>query len=289
MRRIRGKVGAYQPFMLGQEAIQEMAGVSVTAKEVERIAEELGQKAEEFLRTREQTKKDVEAINVMYISIDGTGVPMVKAETENRSGKGEDGKAKTREAKLGCIFTQTGVDKDGYAVRDENSTTYVGSIETAEELGKRIYREAINRGIERATKICMLGDAAAWIGNIAQEHFPGAIQIVDQYHAREHYWNVSKMFFGKDGKKRQLWAEKRRMELDDGKVEKVIASIKQLVSSTDEQRDVCKREIGYYENNKHRMRYDQYRREGLFVGSGVIEAGCRTLVAKPCRWHWTTS
>jgi len=293
MRRIMGKVGAYQPFMLGQEAIQEMSGVSVTAKEIERISEEIGQKAEEFLReekSREQSNKNVKPINVMYISIDGTGVPMVKAETENRLGKGEDGKAKTREAKLGCIFTQTGVDKDGYAVRDENSTTYVGAIETAEEFGERIYCEAIHRGIERATKICMLGDAAAWIWNIAQGQFPGAIQIVDQYHAREHYWSVAKVFFGKDEKKRQWWAEKLRIELDDGKVEKVIESIKQLVPSTDEQRDVCKREIGYYENNKHRMRYDQYRREGLFVGSGVIEAGCRTLVGqrlKQSGMHWS--
>lgn len=293
MRRIIGRVGAYQSFWQGHEDIEELAGVKVTAKEVERISEELGQKAEEFMReekAREQSNKNVEPINVMYISIDGTGVPMVKAETENRSGKGEDGEAKTREAKLGCIFTQTEVDKEGYALRNENSTTYVGSIENAEEFGKRIYCEAINRGIERATKICMLGDAAVWIWNIAQEQFPQARQIVDQYHAREHYWNVAKLFFGKDEKKRKLWAEKRRIELDDGIVEKVIESIKQLVPSTDEQRDVCKREIGYYENNKHRMRYDQYRREGLFVGSGVIEAGCRTLVGqrlKQSGMHWS--
>ena len=96
---------------------------------------------------------------------------MVKSETLNCSGKGDDGKAKSREAKLGCIFTQTGVDKDEYAVRDENSTTYVGSIENAEEFGKRIHGEAIDRGIERAAKICLLGDAAAWIWNIAQEQF----------------------------------------------------------------------------------------------------------------------
>ena len=101
---------------------------------------------------------------------------------------------------------------------------------------------------------------------------------------------MAKLSFGKNDKKLQRWAEKRRIELDDGKVEKVIESIKQLAPFTDEQREVCKREIGYYENNKHRMRYDQYRREGLFVGSGVIEAGCRTLIGQRLKLsgiHWS--
>jgi hypothetical protein len=292
MRRIMGRVGVYQSFGLGHEDIKELAGIEVTAKEIERISEDLGAQAEQFLRTLEEKEGDSQKrpIKILYATIDGTGVPVVKKETLGRQGKGSDGQAKTREAKLGCIFTQTGVDKDGYAVRDEDSTTYFGKITTAEEFGKIFNHESLRRGSERAEKVCMIGDAAPWIWNIAQEYLPQAIQIIDLYHAREHYWNVARLFWRKNTRKRNKWAEKRKKELNDGAVHKVIRSIGRLKSTTQEQREVCRCEMNYFDNNKHRMHYDQYRRAGLFVGSGVIEAGCRTVIGqrlKQSGMHWT--
>jgi hypothetical protein len=85
-------------------------------------------------------------IPILYVQMDGTGVPVVKKETEGRKGKTDGQPAHTREVKLGCAFTQTTWDKEGYAIRDPDSTTYTGAIETAEEFGKRIYLEAWNRG-----------------------------------------------------------------------------------------------------------------------------------------------
>ncbi len=67
---------------------------------------------------------------------------MVKKETVGRQGKTEGQPAHTREVKLGCVFTQTTWDKQGYPIRDPDSTTYTGAIETAEEFGKRLYRRA---------------------------------------------------------------------------------------------------------------------------------------------------
>jgi len=296
MRRIMGRVGAYRSFGLGHEDIKELAGVSVTAKEVERIAEDVGKQAELFLH-EEQTRQarlggqvQTQQIPIMYVAMDGTGVPVVKTETEGRKGKFPDGQARTREAKLGCVFTQTTVDKDGYPVRDELSTTYIGKIESADEFGKRLYQEALYRGIDRAAKVCVLGDAAVWIDNIGKEYFPGSTQIVDFYHAQEHYWNVAKFFFSKNEKKRHQWTDQRKKELNAGAVKKVIMSIKRLKATSEEQREVCRREIQYFQNNKDRMHYDRYRRDGLFVGSGVIEAGCRTVVGqrlKQSGMQWT--
>src|ERR1017187_4409490 len=77
-------------------------------------------------------------IPILYIQIDGTGVPVTIAEAQGRQGKQPGQPAHTREAKLGCVFTQTGTDAEGRPVRDENSTSYVGAIETAEEFGLRI-------------------------------------------------------------------------------------------------------------------------------------------------------
>jgi hypothetical protein len=120
-----------------------------------------------------------------------TAAAIHKAErevAEGRSGQYEDQPAHTRQAKLGCTFRQTRWDAEGYPIRDPDSTTYTGAIETAEEFGKRLYLEAWKRGWSRAQKKVVIGDGAEWISNLAQEYFPGAVQIVDLYHARQHLW-----------------------------------------------------------------------------------------------------
>ncbi len=296
VRRMMGRVGAYEPFALGHEDIKEMAGIDVNTKEVERVSNKLGREAEEFYKCQANHALSdniipIKSVPKIYICMDGTGVPVVKSETVNRQGKSEDGRAKTREAKLGCVFTQTTVDEKGYPIRDENSTSYIGAIETADELAPRIYAEAVRRGLDRAEKVCVIGDGAPWIWNIADEQFYGATQIIDLYHAREHYWKVGKMFFHDKDKLKQ-WAEKRRKELNKGNVEQVIEAIKKLSPSTEEEKDTIEREVGYFKKNKERMRYNQYRKQGLFVGSGVMEAGCKTVIGqrlKQSGMHWTVN
>ena len=57
-------------------------------------------------------------------------------------------------------------------------------------------------------------------------------------------------------------------------------------------KELCEREIGYFEKNKERMRYADFKKRGLFVGSGVMEAGCRTVVGqrlKQSGMHWTVN
>ena len=139
--------------------------------------------------------------------MDGTGVPTVASETEGRTGK-EGEQAGTREAKLGCVFTQTRVDAKGRPLRDEASTTYSGGIETAEAFGRRMYSEAGQRGWSGAKKKVVLGDGAVWIWNLADEHFPGSVQIVDLYHARQHLWDLSGKLWATEERQRQRWTKK---------------------------------------------------------------------------------
>lgn len=292
MRRIMGKVGAYRPFGLGHEDIEELAGISVTAKEIERTCYHVGSKVEEFYQGAQSPplEKIIPLPTAkLYIEIDGTGVPVVRSETRNRQGKQGDGPAKTREAKLGCVFTQTTVDAQGCPIRDEASTSYVGCIETAEEFGDRIYAEAQSRGLDRAKEVCVIGDGAAWIWNIADVHFYGATQIIDIYHAREHYWTVAKAVLY-DPRERALWAEQRRRELDEGEVEKLIAAINRLSAATEDQQESIEKESGYFVRNKERMRYKTFRNQGFFIGSGVVEAGCRTVIGQRLKhsgMHWS--
>jgi hypothetical protein len=295
VRRIMARVGAYRAFGLGHEDIKEMAGLDITAKEIERACNKIGRQAEEFFdKQASQVLSEkvipIKSVPKMYICMDGTGVPMVKKELVNSMGKAEDGKAKTREVKLGCVFSQTGLDEKGHPVRDEGSTSYVGAIETSEDFGRRIYAEAKRRGVDRAKEVAVLGDGATWIWNIADEAFPGAVQIIDLYHAREHYWKAGRAVLDDDKKKLYKWADKRRKELDNGRVEKVIEAIRQLSPSSECYREICEKTINYFEKNKERMRYNVFRKKGYFVGSGVLEAGCRSVIGqrlKQSGMHWS--
>jgi len=293
VRRLMSRVGAMRPFGLGHNDLYELADIRVTTKEVERQSHIVGGQIEQFHQSEVALSEKVipiKAIPRMYVSMDGTGVPVVKKETADRRGK-DGGQAKTREAKLGCIFTQVGVDKEGRPIRDEQSTSYIGAIETADNFAVRLYNEAKRRGINSASEACVIGDGALWIWNIADEQFHGACQIVDLYHAREHYWNVAKDCF-KSKEEQSKWAEGRRLELNDGNVEAVIKAIEALAYMPGYDKELCEREIGYFEKNKERMRYADFKKRGLFVGSGVMEAGCRTVVGqrlKQSGMHWTVN
>nr|CBX28543.1 hypothetical protein N47_G38670 [uncultured Desulfobacterium sp.] len=297
VRRMMSKVGAYRPFGLGHQDLYELADIRVNTKAVERVSQTVGAQVEAFHAAEARTSLSDKIVPIkpvprMYVCMDGTGVPVVKKETAGRQGKCEDGQAKTREVKLGCIFTQTEVDRKGRPVRDDGTTSYTGAIESAEVFGQRIYQEALRRGMRRAKEVCVLGDGAIWIWNIADEQFYGAIQIVDLFHAREHYWNVGKAYFSQNKDKLHLWTEERRKELDDGRVEDVMNAIKECSSQSGCDKSIYEREIGYFEKNKERMRYAHFRKRGLFIGSGVLEAGCRTVVGqrlKQSGMHWTVS
>lgn len=298
VRRMIGHVGGKEPFDQGHVDLEILAGITVKTKQVERVAEAIGRQVEAIAQTGRAMALSGKVVPFhqpvpkLYIAIDGTGVPVVPAETEGRAGKDESGKAKTREAKLGCVFTQSKVDAKGFPIRDDASTSYVGAIETAEVFGPRIYAEALRRGLRQADKVIVLGDGAPWIWGIATEYFPFAIQCVDLYHARQHLAELGKAAYGPNSIEAKQWSDSRSGELDASDVEAVIDSMKQIEPRDDHARDEIRKAIDYFERNKERMRYASFRSQGLFVGSGVMEAGCKTIVGqrlKPSGMRWTVS
>jgi hypothetical protein len=291
-------VGSEAPFDHGRQQMELLAGIEVTAKAVERTAEAIGAdiaqgEQREIHRARQLDLPIVvcQPIPFLYVEIDGTGVPVVKAETEGRSGKQNGQPAHTREAKIGSVFTQTKWDKEGYAIRDPDSTTYVAAIETAGEFGPRIYLEAWNRGWERAEKKVVIGDGAEWIWNIADDHFPGAIQIVDLFHARQHLWEVARKLYPNQESEQKLWLAIHQDELlDEGEIEDLVTALRAIESSNSALLEKIRTEADYFEKNTERMRYPKFREQHLFVGSGVIEAGCKTIVGLRCKqsgMFWT--
>ncbi len=297
VRRMMALVGNETSFDEGREQLELLAGLEVTAKAVERHAEAIGSdvaagEQAEIRRSKQLDLPEVcaPAVPVIYIEMDGTGVPVVKSETEGRAGKIEGQPAHTREAKLGCVFTQTTTDPEGRPVRDQDSTTYTGAVETAEEFGLRIYTEAWRRGWSRAKKKVAIGDGAVWIWNLADQHFPGAIQIVDLYHARQHLWELSAKLFPTDEQARKRWMARCLAQLEDGKIEAVAQTLRELRPSSPELAKLVGNEADYFERNAERMRYPAFRAQGLFVGSGVIEAGCKEVIGsrlKRSGMFWT--
>ena len=296
LRRMMARTGEEMSFEKSADLLWELAHVRVNAKDVERCAEGVGahihamseDRRREVFGSGESAAYKGKAPGMLYVAMDGTGVPVVKCETQGRQGKGPEGEARTREAKIGAVFTQTNCDEKGEPVRDPGSTTYIGRIESVETFGDRLFTEALERGLHEAGRVAVMGDGAPWIWNLADLHFPGAFQIVDYYHAAEHLEDLGKALFA-DADERKTWCASMKEHLWEGEIERLVEETKKLRlrGAKKQARD---REANYFEKNKERMRYAAFRSMGMFIGSGVVEAGCRTLVGERLKrsgMHWT--
>jgi hypothetical protein len=284
------------PFAGAARLIEELAGIRLTVKRVERAAEASGTIGAALVRERARlisTRKIVPLPpsplpDKLYAVIDGTGVPMTSKETAGREGKGEDGRARTREVKLAVFFTQDELDEDGYPVRDRDSTSVITTFGPAAEFGKLVRAEGIRRGADHIRQLTVIGDGAPWIWGIASEKFPEATQIVDLYHAREHIHSLTRSVEFMLGDRRDEWLAKRLEDLDYGDIDGIERAVREF-PFTGVKKDEADRELGYFLANAPRMRYHWFRSRGLFVGSGVVEASCKSTIGlrlKQSGMHW---
>ena len=288
LRRLMTRAGSRESFAEAAEDLLVYGAMRVAAKDVERVAEAVGRQVEDWMLQQgsaamlaaaaEASAPDAEKIPIFYVSMDGTGAPMRQSEVAGRKGKGEDGRARTREVKLGCVFTQTALDKEGHPMRDPDSTSYVGAIEPSADFGNRLHAEAVRRGLARAEQVAALSDGADYNATIIKEHFPGAQHIIDFYHSSEHLSDFFKKYTAQPCQgplHQQCYAL-----LDEGQIEALAERMRQALPRSGKRRGEGLKGINYFLERKEQMRYGEFRRQGLFVGSGVIEAGCKTLIGK---------
>jgi hypothetical protein len=271
-------------YQKAEEHLSQTGGIQMGARQVQRLVQSVGPAAQTW-QEREALVPlpGTKSVPIMYVSGDASGVPMRKEELEGRSGKQVDGTAKTRMANLGCVFTQHRVDEKGHPVRDHDSTTYVSTLGPLEEFGPLLRQEAIRRGLALALTVVLLIDGAEGLAHMGRLCFSNAIQIVDFYHALEHAGKVLVALLGSkehpDYKKR-LGAWAKRLLKDQ--VEKLIAETRKECAGKPPAAAVEK-ELRYFVNNVQRMQYGTFRARGFFIGSGVIEAGCKTLIGSRCK------
>jgi hypothetical protein len=290
--RMTASAAALVSFEESHGLLHELAGVEVSAKQVERVAEGLG--AEVAVDERQPVEKMSPAAPTMYLGMDGTGVPMRAPEVAGRAGKQADGSAKTREAKVVTLWTAESRHKQGKPTRDPGSITYSAAIESAATLdtspelsdfAARVLREATRRGFTEATRQVVLGDGSTWIWNTASELFPAATQILDRFHAKEHLSTVGKVIFG-NSEAGKAWIQQRYDELDEGRLSSLVKALHPYSCPYQEARE-C---VHYLRNNRRRMRYPQFHQQGFCTSTGVVEAGCKVVIVtrlKRAGMHWT--
>ena len=292
LARLIGLEGADEAsYQKAENHLAETGGIAVSARQVQRVVQRVGASAQRWqarpLDPRECVPSDAA---VLYVSADGTGAPMRRAELVGRRGKQADGTAKTRQVYLGCVFTQQQVDAQGHPVRDYESTTYVSSLAAIDEFGPLLRREALRRGLGTAARVVLLIDGADGLENMGRLCFAGVVQIVDFYHALEHAGRVLEALLGRKDHpdyetRRHRWAKRL---LKNG----VGALIKQTRREAAQLRrtQAVEEQLGYFVRNVPRMQYGTFRKQGLFIGSGVIEAGCKTVIGSRCKqsgMFWT--
>jgi hypothetical protein len=270
-------------YLKAERHLEQTGGIRVSARQIQRVVQRVGGAAQQWQeRPAEPNQCQRCDAPVMYLSGDGTGLPMVPEELVGRKGKQSDGKAKTRQVYLGCVFTQHRVDEKGRPVRDWESTTYVSSFKSIDHFGPLLRQEALRRGMGTAAKVVLLIDGANGLENMGKQNFKGCVQIVDFYHALEHAGLVLEALLGKDhpdyrGQLRR-WAKR----LLKDKVEDLIEQTRQQCAGTPRAPEV-EQALHYFVSNVSRMQYGTFRAAGYFIGSGVVEAGCKTVIGGRCK------
>jgi hypothetical protein len=263
-------------FEAASQDLQAYAGVQVPGRQIQRMILLMGpliaRKRQELL-----VPAKLPVVDVMNVSVDGTGVPARPEELAGRKGKQPDGSSRTREVKLAAIFTHSFPQIDERPFRHVGSTSYIADIVEAVEFGPRVRQEAFRRGIQAALVVVFLGDGAKWVWELARVNFPDAVCILDFYHALEHMANLLNLLYGEGQESKKLFARWRKA-LRRNRIGWLIALAKRDLPTAQKARESAQKEIDYFENNRSRMQYKTYLDAGYFIGSGVVEAGCKSVV-----------
>jgi hypothetical protein len=267
VRRMVSRLGALLPFAQAADTLAEVAGIQTAPSTVRAVTEAVGARREAEVRAA-------------VVSAWGDGLPPVAGPAPARLYVAMDGvlvlatDGAGQEAKVGVVAPeQRGPTGD---LRRAPSS-YAASFAPAEAFGRRLAVEAHRRGLENASEVVVLGDGAAWIWNLATEHFPGATQVVDWYHASERVWALGRAHYGEGTAKARAWVERQLERLAAGEVRGLVRAWQRLrcrgpaAAVRDEQ-------VTYFANQAGRMAYDQDRARGLDIGSGMVESACKALI-----------
>ena len=283
------------------QTLMEPVGKALAEKEDQVLKALFEEAAHKHSSVQEQQELlTLKSIERLYIEMDGIMERLrrgtVEMEASEKKRKGDV----YRELKVGAIFeAERGRERSELVPEvwvdtpKQNSMRYVARRTAKGDFDQLLYGLARQSGLSQAKQIVVLGDGAPWIWKLACEHFPGAVQIVDLYHAQEHVWQVARAVYGPQTVAAQVWAKDACDLLVHGNIEELtatIAALPPIAPEPGESRSVPEKAVDYFSTNAERMRYPTFRAQGMHVGSGIAEAACKTVVAtrfKRSGMRWT--
>jgi hypothetical protein len=280
-----GRCAAEHPFQRAEESFHAYTGLTIEARQFPRLAERIGPLTERFLRANLPSGE--KRPPRVYVATDGTGAPLRHEELKGRKGRQPDGTAQTHEIKVGAIFTQHPV-AGQKPWRDLDSNSYVATTQRVEPFGQMMRAEFRRRFPNPPAEVAFLGDGAAWNWELQRVCFPMALGIVDFYHAAEHVTGVVDLVEDRHSpsgrKRRRRWVKL----LLRGRLDAFLDEARRALPP--DKIEAGEKALDYFEKNRDRMRYRYFRDHGYFIGSGVVEAACKTVVAQRLKgsgMHWS--
>ena len=231
------------------------------------------------------TRRRGPGVGRLYLAVDGAFCPLREPWRKD----GSLGRLVCRygEAKVGVVY-QTETNRAGL---DEGIRwcAYTATLQKVEGFTPEFVSLARAHGSDRAHELVVLGDGAEWIWKLAERHFPDAVQIVDYWHMTEHLYAVANARFGQGSEAAKEWVRTCQFDLEHDLVHLMVSRIAEWEPCEAAQQEVRDRELGYFENNRERMRYGSFLARGYHIGSGTVESACRRLVTQRMKgggMHW---
>lgn len=267
VRRLAWRFGGRLPFAQAAQSLAEAARIQLSASTVRTLTEAIGARREQVVAAEIAAAWDQGLPPAtgtpperLYVALDGVRI------------LGTDGAG--REVKVGVVQPV----RCGAGGERRDPASYAAGLESAAAFGRRLALEAHRRGLEGARAIAVLGDGAAWIWVLAEEHFPGAIHIVDWFHASERVWALGRALYGAETVETATWVAQQLGRLALGQAA-TLATEWSMLPCRGEVAAVRDEQVTYFTNQAPRMAYDRYRAAGWDIGSGMVESACKHLIA----------
>ena len=257
--------------------LSESTAARTTVEVGRRLRKEELQEAERILRGEAMPRRTAWQPQRLYVSLDGTMAPLRDA--WKRDGSQGPLHCRYGECKTAVCY-ETRLDRHGAPVVARRQ--YTATLEPVETFEKLVAGLAYHCGSDRAAELVVLADGLGYNWRIAEEYFPEALQILDFYHAVEHLHTCARLCWEGDaeqaGAAAAAWVATQKERLLQDGIADVVTAIRALPAASAEAQECRKDTSGYFERNAERMRYRTFLDAGYQIGSGVMEAACKTVV-----------
>jgi hypothetical protein len=277
LERLAAMTGVLLPFGKGRDLFETLTLVSLSDQTLDKATQAYGAAAtrreqewqavahdqDELQRRKRKVRKPLR----LYGAFDATKVHTRGVEEHP-----------WRDLKVGAWFEARGKPPkkpDGqWRIQAEN-IHYFADICPASEFGSLMWATGVRQHAQLAQELVILGDGAEWIWKLVAEHFPGAVQILDWFHAAEYLMPVAKTAFSTE-EAQNNWVAQTKQALWDGMIDEAITACLDLVR-TEDSSDPAFVAARYFDQNRYRMNYPTYRRQGYQIGSGTIESAAKQI------------